>query len=80
MQLQALAGVTRTPSEHPARWPSLFCGPTQEPELAAANTGKIGRGFGKNACKWTGMVEISKEEVPGSKLSMHGYILTYSSL
>ena len=25
---------------HPAVWPSLFCGPTQEPVLAKANTGK----------------------------------------
>ena len=38
------------------------------------------RGFGKNAGKWTGRVEISKEELPGSKRSMYGYILTYSRL
>ena len=43
--------------------------PTQE---------KIGRGFGKNAGEWTGRVEISREGFPGSKRSMHGYILTYS--
>ena len=42
--------------------------------------GKIGRGFAKNAGEWTGSVEISKEEIPGSKRSMYGYILTYSSL
>ena len=48
--------------------------------LAKANTGKIGRGFGKNAGEYTGRVEISKEEVPGSKRSMYGYILTYSRL
>ena len=41
--------------------------------LATANTGKIGRGFGKNAGEWTRSVEISKEEIPGSKRSMHGY-------
>ena len=41
---------------------------------------KIGKGFGKNACEWTGRVEISKEELPGSKRSMYGYILTYSRL
>ena len=29
--------------------------------LATANTGKIGRGFGKNAGEWTGRVEISKK-------------------
>ena len=28
--------------------------------LATANTGKIGRGFGKNAGEWTGTVEIRK--------------------
>ena len=45
--------------------------PTQE---------KIGRGFGKNAGEWTRRVEISKEEIPGSKRSTYGYILTYSRL
>ena len=30
--------------------------------LATANTGKIGRGFRKNAGEWTGSVAISKEE------------------
>ena len=48
--------------------------------LATANTGKIGRGFGKNAGEWTGSVEISKNEIPGSKRSMYSYILTYSRL
>ena len=48
--------------------------------LATANTGKIGRSFGKNAGEWTGRVEISKEEISGSKHSMFGYILTYSRL
>ena len=46
--------------------------------LATANTGEIRRGFGKNAGEWTGRVEISKEEIPGSKRSMHGNIPTYS--
>ena len=36
---------------------------------------KLGE-FGKNAGEWTGRVEISKEELPGSKHSMYGYILT----
>ena len=49
-------------------------------ELATANTGEIGRGFVKNAGEWTGGVEISKVEIPGSKRSMYGYILTYSRL
>ena len=48
--------------------------------LATANAGKIRRGFGKNAGEWTGRVEIGKEEIPGSKRSMYGYILTYSRL
>ena len=41
---------------------------------------KIGGGFGKNAGEWTGRVEISKEESPGGKLSMHYYLLTFSKL
>ena len=48
--------------------------------LAKANTGEIGRSFGKNAGEWTGRAEISKEEIPSNKLSMYGYILTYSRL
>ena len=48
--------------------------------LATTNTGKIGRGFGKNAGEWTGRVEIGKEEIPVSIRSMYGYILTYSGL
>ena len=41
---------------------------------------KIGRGFGKNVGEWTGRVEISKEEIPGSKRIRYGYKLTYSRL
>ena len=48
--------------------------------LATANTGKIGRGVGKITGEWTGRGEISKEEIPSSKRSMYGYILTYSRL
>ena len=48
--------------------------------FATANTGKMGRGFGKNAREWTGRVEINKEEISGSKRGMFGYILTYSWL
>ena len=55
-------------------------GPHRNHVLATANTGKIGRGIGKNAGEWTGRVEISKEELPGSKRSIYGYILTYSRL
>ena len=53
---------------------------TQGPVLATANTGKIRERFEKNAGEWTGGVEISKEEIPGSKRSTCGYILTYSRL
>ena len=48
--------------------------------LATANSGKMGKGFGKNAGEWTGSVEIGKEEIYGSTRSMYGYILTYSKL
>ena len=34
----------------------------------------------KYADEWTGRVEKSKEEIPGSKRSIYGYILTYSRL
>ena len=48
--------------------------------LATANTGEIRRGFGKNPGEWTCRVEMSKKEIPGSKRSMYGYMLTYSRL
>ena len=48
--------------------------------LATANTVKLERGFGKNAGEWPGRVEINKDEIPGSKCSMHGNLLTYSRL
>ena len=74
----------------------IFCGHlTREPAsnsvtyfILRAYTGtgasltqeKLGRSFGKNASEWTGRVEISQEEIPGSKHSMHGNIQTYSKL
>ena len=60
----------------------LFCsaGLHRNHVLATANTGKIGRGFGKYADEWTGRVVISKEEIPGSMPNMYGYILTYFRL
>ena len=48
--------------------------------LAAASTGKTQKRFGKNAGEWTRRVEISKEDIPGSKRSMYGYVLTYPRL
>ena len=41
---------------------------------------KSGEVLETNAGDWTERVEISKEEIPGSKRSMYGYILTYSRL
>ena len=58
--------------------PILFCRLSQEPVLATANAGKNWERFGKNAGEWTGRIEISKEEIPGSKHSI--YIVTYSRL
>ena len=47
---------------------------------AGQHRNKLGEVLGKNAREWTGRVEISEEELPGSKRSMCGYILTYSRL
>ena len=59
----------------------LFCGPTQEPVLVTDNTVKTRERFGKkNAGEWTRRVEISKEEIPGSRCSTRGYIRTCSRL
>ena len=65
---------------HPAGWPILFCGPTQEPCVSHSQQGRNRERVWKNAGEWTGGEEISKEEIPGSKRSMYGYILTYSRL
>ena len=56
----------------------LFCGPTEEPCVSHNQHRKNQERFWKNAGEWTGGVERSKEEIPGSKHSMYGYILTYS--
>ena len=48
--------------------------------VTTANTEKLGRGRVENTGEWIGRVEISKEEIPGSRRSIHGYILTYSWL
>ena len=65
---------------HSAGWPILFCGPTQEPCVNHSQHRRNQESFWKNAGEWTGRVEISKEEIPGSKRSMYGYILTYFRL
>ena len=64
----------------PAGWRILLCGPTQEPCVSHSQCWKNQRGFGKNAGEWTGRVETSKEEIPGSKRTLYGYILTYARL
>ena len=58
-----------------------FAGLHRNHVLATASTGKkSGEVLEKNAREWTGRVEKSKEEIPGSERSMYGYILTYSRL
>ena len=63
-----------------SRVTNFIFGPTQEPVLATANTGKTRERFWKNASEWTGRIEIRKEEIPSSRCSMHGHILTCSRL
>ena len=47
----------------------------------ALNTGKNSeKVLEKNTGEWTGRVEMSTEEISGSKRSMYGYKLTYSRL
>ena len=48
--------------------------------LATVNAGKNRKSFEINEGEWTGRVEINEQEIPGSKRSMHDYILTYSGL
>ena len=49
--------------------------------LATANTGKTQEKFReKNAGEWTERVEISEEEISGSKRGTCGCILTYFML
>ena len=63
-----------------AGWPILFCGPTQEPVLATANTEKNRERFWKNAGEWTGRVEIclsvtlhTSRLKPTTKFLQHSY-------
>ena len=58
----------------------LFFGPTQELLLATTNTGKTCERFWNNAGEWTGRVEISREEIPGERCSMHVYVRICSRL
>ena len=64
---------TRHGTLHPAGWPTLFCGPLQEPELTTANTGKNWKRLWKNAGEWTGRVEIRKKSLAVSVACMAIY-------
>ena len=48
--------------------------------IAIANTEKSGEVWKKMQVNGQEGSEISKEEIPGSKRSMYGYILTHSRL
>ena len=60
--------------------PFYSAGPHRNHVSATANTGKSGEVLEKNAGEWTERVEIGKEEIPGGKRGMYGYILTYSRI
>ena len=77
-----------------AGWPISFCRPTQEPCVSHSQHRRNRERFWNHpppkkkkkttttttAGEWIGRVEISKEEIPGSKRSTYGYILNYSRL
>ena len=54
----------------------LYSGATQEPALITANTGKNQERFWKNMGERARRVEISKEEIPGSKCSIIVWLFT----
>ena len=54
-----------------------YTGTVCQPQPTQEISGEV---LEKNAGEWTGRAEISEEEIPGSKRSMYGYILTYSRL
>ena len=53
---------TRHGNLHPTGWPILFCGPTQEPVLATANTGKKSREILEKKYRWMDQKGRNKEE------------------
>ena len=53
-----------------------YTGTMCQPQSAQEKSGEVW----KNAGEWTGRVDISKEEISGSKRSMYGSLLTYSRL
>ena len=55
----------------------LFCRPTHETVVGQSQHRKTsGEFFEKNAGEWTRRVEISEEEITGSRRSMRGYVRT----
>ena len=68
------SAATQHGNLHPAGGPILFCGPTQEPCVSHSQHRKNLERFWKNAVEWTGRVEMSKEENPGSKRSMYAVV------
>ena len=64
---------------HPTEWSILLCGPTQEPVLATANTGKTS-GEVLEKCRWIDRKGRNKQEISGSKRSMYDYKLTYARI
>ena len=69
------AAGTQRGNLHLAGWPILFHRPTQEPCVSHSQHRKNQERFGKNASEWTGSVEISMEETPGSTCSIYSYVL-----
>ena len=60
---------------HSTGWHILFCGPTLEPVLATANTEKKSEEV-LEKMQVNGLESRNKDEIPSSKHSMYGYILT----
>ena len=80
LELIYMPRALNTGDLHRAGWPILFCRPSQEPVLATANTAKTCERFWIFLGEWTGREIINEEEIPGSKRSICGCILTSSRL
>ena len=53
---------------------------TRKPVSHSKRKEKLERGFEEKSVDWTGTVEMRKGEIPASRESNNGYILTYSGL
>ena len=71
---------TQHGNPHPAGWPILFCRPTKEPCVSHSKHRKKSGEILEKKCRWIDRKCRNKQEIPGSKCSMYGYILTYSRL